>query len=211
MALIHQAQLTPTKLELIDAWVRSQPWWAWDGAGIDLVGAYRFDDPAGAVGIETHLVGVGGERIVQVPLTYRGAPLADAESALVGTMQHSVLGERWVYDACDDPVYVTALATAILTGGREAELQVESDNGYQLREPTARVTGSGRPGTAIPPTGLLLTSSDKTSTTVSTTSLDLVLRRVLDGDEAVGSAQTLRGSWRGNAGPTVLAWVTQAN
>ncbi len=208
MALIHRAQLIPTKLELLDTWVRSQPWWTWDQAEIELVGAYRFDDPAGDVGIETHLVGIGGRHIVQVPLTYRGAPLAGADSALVGTMQHSVLGQRWVYDACLDPVYATALATTILAGGREAELQVVSDNGYQLREPTVRVAGSGRPGTTIPPTDLLGTSGDQTSTTMRTSSLDLVLRRALDGDQAAGSAQTLTGSWPGNDGPAVLAWVT---
>src|SRR5689334_22632669 len=104
MALIHRAQLIPTKLELLDTWVRSQRWWAWDNAEIELVGAYRFDDPVVDVGIETHLVGIGGRHTVQVPLTYRGAPLADADSALLGTMQHSVLGQRWVYDACADPV-----------------------------------------------------------------------------------------------------------
>jgi hypothetical protein len=121
-------------------------------------------------------------------------------------MQHSVLGQRWVYDACIDPVYVTALATAIVTGGREAELQLESENGYQLLEPTARVVGSGRPGTSIPPTDLLTTSSDKTSTTMRTSSLDLVLRRVIDGDAPADNAQTLSGSWRGNDG-AILAWA----
>ncbi len=98
MAMLHQATLTPTKAELIAAWLPGQPWFAGDAGAVRLVGAYRFDDPAGEVGIESHLVEVGG-RTFHVPLTYRGAPLDGAEAFLVGTMEHSVLGRRWVYDA----------------------------------------------------------------------------------------------------------------
>ncbi|MHC6222488.1 maltokinase N-terminal cap-like domain-containing protein [Arthrobacter sp. MMS24-S77] len=86
----------------------------------ELLGAYRFDDPDGEVGLETHLVSHGGN-VYQVPLSYRGSELAGAEDSLLGTMAHSVLGKRWVYDACADPVYVVELATAMLTGQREAK------------------------------------------------------------------------------------------
>ena len=61
-------------------------------------------------------------RIYQVPLSYRGYELAGASEWLIGTMDHSVLGKRWVYDACADPVYVKALATAIITGQQEARV-----------------------------------------------------------------------------------------
>ena len=33
-----------------------------------------------------------------VPMTYRGAPLAGADEALIGTSEHGVLGRRWIYD-----------------------------------------------------------------------------------------------------------------
>ncbi len=62
------------------------------------------------MGVETLLVRVGEGPVLQVPLTYRGAPLPGGESALVGTMEHSVLGPRWVYDGTGDPVYVATLA-----------------------------------------------------------------------------------------------------
>ena len=51
MALIHRATIRPTKLELLTDWVPSQPW---GEPVLDLVGAFRFDDPDGEVGIETH-------------------------------------------------------------------------------------------------------------------------------------------------------------
>ena len=95
MTIIHQAQLRPTKLELLAKWLPLQPWVTEPGSAVvSRVGSYRFDDPAGEVGIEvgieTLIVGVGNA-IFQVPLTYRDRPLAGAVPWLVGTMQHSVL------------------------------------------------------------------------------------------------------------------------
>ncbi len=101
MAIIHKATLSPSKLELIADYLPKQPWFIQDGSP-ELIGAYRFDDPAGEVGLETHVV-TAGERVYQVPLSYRGYALAGAEEWLIGTMDHSVLGKRWVYDACADP------------------------------------------------------------------------------------------------------------
>ncbi len=87
---------------------------------------------------------------MQVPTTYRAGPLAGADGALIGTLEHSVLGTRWVYDGCHDPVYVEALATAIATGGTQADLQVQSPDGEMaIREATTRVQGSGT-DTAVP-------------------------------------------------------------
>src|SRR5207237_9429983 len=87
--------------------------------------------------------------VVHVPLTYRGAPLAQAEEFLVGTTEHSVLGTRWVYDGCGDPVWATALATTVLTGGTQVEELVEVDGQLEPRTPTATVFGSGAPGTPV--------------------------------------------------------------
>lgn len=205
MALLHNARLTPSKLELLGSWLPSQPWWTGPGTPLTAVGAYRFDDPADEVGIETHLVTGSGGPVVQVPLTYRGTPLEGADSALVGTMQHSVLGPRWVYDACADPVYAAALAAAILTGGTEAELLIELDGRLQRREPTTRVTGSGRPGAAAPTVTVVTTTTDDSATTIGTPGLELQVRRVLTGVAPVGDALTLTGSWPGSDGAVILA------
>jgi hypothetical protein len=109
MALLYVATLVPTKVELLRAWLPTRSWAGPDGSGAEPVGAYRFDDPAGQVGIETHLLRAG-ERTLQVPLTYRNEPLDGADEWFVGRVAHSVLGERWVYDGCGDPVYRAALA-----------------------------------------------------------------------------------------------------
>lgn len=144
MALIHQATIRPTKLELLDAWAPTQPWFEGaPGAGLTLIASFRFDDPDGEVGVETLLVRAGDGPVLQVPLTYRGAPLEGADAWLIATLEHSVLGPRWVYDALGDPVYRTALTTTAFTGGREADQWVESNGAAVQRESTATVIGSG--------------------------------------------------------------------
>lgn len=101
MAIIYDATLTPTKGELLTAWLDRQPW---GGSGpVEQIGSYRFDDPDGEVGLEGFILRRDG-RILHVPVTCRGAPLPEAEESLVGTLDHSVLGERWVYDALGDPL-----------------------------------------------------------------------------------------------------------
>lgn len=126
MAEIHSgASITPTKLELLEAWMGSQRWYAAKGRRPRLrrLASWRLDDPAGEVGIETIIVAdeAGDEPVVyQVPLTYRGEPLGSADHALVGTTEHSVLGRRWVYDAPHDPVYAAQLLELVQGRARAA-------------------------------------------------------------------------------------------
>lgn len=120
-AEIHDATLTPTKLELLGAWLPSQSWFAGSADDLERVAAYRFVDPEGEVGIETILIRSGGA-IYQVPLTYRAEALDEASDSLVGTTEHSVLGTRYVYDAVGDPVYLVELLRVIHEGDTEADL-----------------------------------------------------------------------------------------
>jgi hypothetical protein len=144
MALLHRATLVPGKLDLIGGWAPKQPWFEGDAhAAFETVASFRFDDPDGEVGVETLLVRAGDGPVLQIPLTYRNEELPGASEWFIGTMEHSVLGTRWVYDAVGDPVYLTELARAILTGGTEVELWIEIDGVMTKREPTARVIGSG--------------------------------------------------------------------
>ena len=119
MAEIHTtATLSPTKEELVQQWIGGQRWYAAKGRRprVRKVASFRFDDPAGRVGVETILLADDSAAtpvLYQVPLTYRDAPLAGAERALVGTMEHSVLGTRWVYDGVHDPVYAALLLAGI--------------------------------------------------------------------------------------------------
>jgi hypothetical protein len=142
MAIIHRATLTPSKAELVSAWLPSRPWFDAPSADAHPVAAYRFDDPAGEVGIESHLLEVAG-RVVHVPLTYRGAPLDGAEEWLVGTMEHSVLGTRWVYDGPGDPVYRAEVARVVREGDGQVRMWVDSPEGPVEREPSMQVRGSG--------------------------------------------------------------------
>jgi hypothetical protein len=205
VAVIHRARITPTKAELIAAWLPSRAWSGSAGGPLELMGAYRFDDPEGEVGIETHLVRTAEGVVLQVPLTYRGTPLASAERHLAGTMEHTHLGRRWVYDACGDPVYVTALAVAIRTGGGEAEEWVETDGAPVRRVATASVAGSGAPGTATPAFASVEPIDGPATTTVAGLA---VLRRIGQVESPEG-AETLTGTWSGQAEPALLAYLSR--
>ncbi|KUN76423.1 maltokinase N-terminal cap-like domain-containing protein [Streptomyces griseoruber] len=145
MAVIHRTVLEPTKLELLTAWLPSRPWYR-GGAGeprLTKAGGFRLDDPQGEVGIEFMAVtdtSAAPPVTYLLPLTYRGAALDGAEHALVGTMEHGVLGRRWAYDGCHDPVLVAQLA-ALIEGRAQAQDQNVSDT--PDREVVVSRTGEG--------------------------------------------------------------------
>lgn len=217
MAIIHRATLSPSKLELIEKYLPVQPWFTKDGsAPPELLGAYRFDDPDGEVGLETHLVSQGG-KIYQVPLSYRGSELPGAADSLLGTMEHSVLGTRWVYDACADPVYVAALATAIVTGQREAEQFVDVDGVMEPRKSSVEVKGSGTPGSEVPTLSPAAPITEDGITSIDAGELTVQVNRVLDlgtpGPEnsaALRGTGTLKGTWAGQETPVLLAFLSRA-
>ena len=219
MALLHTAEITPSKTELLTSWAPTQPWFVGDaGVSVTNLAAYRFDDPEGQVGIETILITAGDGPVLQVPVTYRDAPLAGAEASLITTMQHTVLGKRWVYDATGDPAYLAAVATAALTGGRQAELTIEIDGQMVVREPTAVVAGSGTPGgTGVTPPAVADISihQEPGATTVTAGSLRIVVARVLGDDDVLASLaphaasnEVLAGTWAEQ--PTLRALVLVA-
>lgn len=145
MAVIHRTTLKPTKLELLTSWLPSRPWYRAGTTAPQLAkaGGFRLDDPQGEVGIEFMVVTDTSSphpTAYLVPLTYRGAPLDGAEQALVGTMEHGVLGRRWAYDGCQDPVMAAQLA-ALIEGRVQAQDQNSSD--VPDREVTASLTGEG--------------------------------------------------------------------
>ncbi|WTX00034.1 1,4-alpha-glucan branching protein [Streptomycetaceae bacterium NBC_01309] len=161
MAVIHHTTLTPGKLDLLTAWLPSRPWYGGgpEAPALAKAGGFRLDDPRGEVGIEFLVVtdassptpvspgtpgtpgtSAPGLAAYLVPLTYRGAPLDGAEHALVGTMEHGVLGRRWAYDGFHDPVLVGQLA-ALIEGRVQAQDQNSTDT--PDREVTRSHTGGG--------------------------------------------------------------------
>ncbi|WP_406735212.1 1,4-alpha-glucan branching protein [Streptomyces sp. NBC_01108] len=141
MAVIHNTTtLTPTKLELLATWLPAQPWYrgkAGQQPELARTGGFRLDDPEGEVGIEFMVAtDTSGDQPVsyQIPFSYRGAPIPGADEALIGTAEHGVLGQRWVYDGTRDPVLVAQLF-ALIVGEAEPQMQSTSNT------PDPSVTG----------------------------------------------------------------------
>lgn len=208
MAILHRATLTPSKHELLQAWLPSQPWLLSTGPveaeSLAVLGAYRFDDPAGQVGVETFLVRAT-DRIVQVPLTYRSAPLEGMAEA--GRFEHSVLGQRWVYPGWVDPVYAQTLSTTIRSGGQQAELLLHTDDSPVRREPDTFVQGSGH-GAATAPDLVVSSMDDGPNVLIDYDGTRTLLLRVLSSEPAATPADRLAGRWPGQADPVVLAYFT---
>ncbi|MFG3292812.1 1,4-alpha-glucan branching protein [Streptomyces sp. NPDC048179] len=172
MALIHRTTLKPTKVELLAGWLPTRPWYRGSAAPeLTKAGGFRLDDPEGEVGIEFMVVTEDSGAYL-VPLTYRGAPLAGAEHALVGTMEHGVLGGRWVYDGCHDPV-LTAGLLALIEGRVQAQAQSVSDT--PDREVVRSYAGQG----PVAGLGAPVDTDESTEFAVPDTGLVLRLRRVL--------------------------------
>ncbi|BAK35689.1 hypothetical protein MLP_26750 [Microlunatus phosphovorus NM-1] len=189
MAIVYpKARLTPSKLELITGWLDAQ---SWGGTGeVTVLGAYRFDDPDGEVGFEGHLVS-RDDVALHVPLTYRGAPLDELNAVLVGQLQHSVLGERFVYDAGTDPVGIGCLVRALR--GEQEQARYELRVGDEIvgeREPNLTIQlAEGR--AAESPIGcVVIPLVDGTQ---------LRIAQVLDADEPAGRARLIA-NWAGGSG-----------
>ncbi|KAF0647474.1 MULTISPECIES: maltokinase N-terminal cap-like domain-containing protein [Streptomyces] len=199
MAVIHRTTVRPTKLELLASWLPSRPWYRGGAGGPELskAGGFRLDDPRGEVGIEFMVVAdASGPAPVTylVPLTYRGAPLDGAGHALVGTMEHGVLGRRWAYDGCHDPVLAAQL-TELIAGRAQAQDQDVSD--MPDREVAAVCAG------AVPPAAELTAHDDREGTRLSaprgtTLRVHRVLRPVPDARPALprGAVGQVTGCWR---------------
>jgi hypothetical protein len=201
MALLHNATITPSKRELMTAWLATQAW----ADGFDPVrtlASYRFDDPEGEVGLEAALLADPDGVLVHVPLSYRGAPLEGADAFLVGTAEHSVLGPRWVYDACGDPVWCAELATAIATGGEGVEQYFEVDGRREVVPPRMTVRGSGLDGLDQRDRRVTGVRDESGTTVTRYGDVELLVVRLVG--TAIEAEGTLTGRWGGD-GSAVLA------
>jgi Maltokinase N-terminal cap domain len=151
MATIHRTTMSPSKLELLAAWLPAQPWYRPTGRAPELAraGGFRLDDPQGEVGIEFMLVTDGpgsGAAAYQVPMTYRAHALPGPEGGLIGTAEHGVLGPRWIYDGPRDPVLAAQLA-ALVRGEAGPQAQSVSD----APDPACRWRCCATPSSRSPP------------------------------------------------------------
>ena len=208
MALYHKATITPSKAEMVEQLLRKPEWdCPVEGEPLEVIGAFRFDDPAGRVGMETHLVRSGGE-VLQVPLTYRDEPNEDAKDSLVGEMEHSALGRRWVYDGLGDPQFLVMLAAVSLTGQGEALGMVVYDGDWFIAPSHVRITGGGWTQERVSVDNFAPTGSDSNTATFANDGFSLTFhRRITPGPQpTIG----LRATWPGLAEPVVLTEVTPA-
>lgn len=207
MSLIYEAELVPTKSDVIAAWLPSQEWFNGDASKLEIITGYRFDDPEGEVGIQGQLVTADDGTLYHVPLTYRGAPLKGAENHLMGTMQHSVLGKRWVYDAIGDPVFQTVLANVIAKGGSQAEEFTAQPDGTTVpRAVQSYVNGSGSTENSTPSLEAAKVSTDDGVSSAKDRKVTLsILRRIDSRTTFTGEVETLQGTWDGQEEPVVLA------
>ena len=135
------AELRPSKLELLSAWLPTQPWFDGDADHLERVAGFRLVDPEGDVGLDCMIIASAGA-VFHVPVTWRGGPLEVGD--LIGTLEHSVLGKRWCYDAPSDPVYLTELARVIAESDTDADVVGDGDTEVRGRTMTVRGTGSSR-------------------------------------------------------------------
>lgn len=204
MALFHLATIIPTKEQLISDWVVTQPWGPPAGTRVTVIGGYRFDDPEGKVGMESFLVSAG-EAIYHVPLTYRETPLEGAEDALISTMEHSVLGTRWVYDGLRDPRYVVMLAAVTMTGQGEALGMAVYDGRWYIAPSPIRITGGGWTLERIPVDQL--TSPDVSAAVVTLANERIELSVYRQPPAGPQPPIGLTATWTDHSNPVVLATV----
>lgn len=205
MAIVHRAALIPSKMELLQQWLPNQEWFAENGApDLRRVGSFRFDDPDGEVGIETILV-ASESSVIQVPLTYRGAPLPDADLFLIGTMEHSFLGTRWIYDATGDPVYVSALATTILTGQPQADQSFEVEGRLKSIPESVHLQTMGTPDASVPTISSIVSDTVDRLTTIHAGELHLSVCRVLNLAGESCEQMVLTATWGEQTVPVKIA------
>ncbi|MBB1514707.1 1,4-alpha-glucan branching protein [Tessaracoccus sp. MC1679] len=170
------ARLTPSKIELLQAWLPTQRWFFGDPATLQRAAGFRLLDPDGEVGLDCMVISAGGEYYF-VPVTWRAAPLDGVQP--IGTLQHSELGLRYCYDAATDPVFVDEASRIIREADHEADLR--DAHGAQLPI-TMTADGTG----ALPGEGERLEV------------MRLLIRAVPTPDNAAGS---LIGRWTDHEGP----------
>jgi maltokinase-like protein len=206
MGIFHRATITPTKDELIAEWAPTRPWGPSATDPLEVIGSYRFDDPEGRVGMESHLV-TAGDTLLQVPLSYRDEPLAGAEDALITEMEHSVLGTRWVYDGLRDPRFVMMLAGVTLTGQGEALGLALYEGRWYIAPSDVRIQGGGWTQARVRVDGFELQSDEPAASVLRNEQFELTLfRRPLAGPHPpIG----LTATWDGHLDPVVLAEVRE--
>ncbi|ACL38858.1 1,4-alpha-glucan branching enzyme [Pseudarthrobacter chlorophenolicus A6] len=113
---MNQPILTPALTTLLKEWLPKQRWFPVNSPDFEMsqAGSLGIEDPSGHAGLAVFLLNIttgpsdGGGRtlVVQVPLSFRSAPAAGMERALVGQAAGTDPSRTWVYDALHDPDFI---------------------------------------------------------------------------------------------------------
>ncbi|WP_407709002.1 1,4-alpha-glucan branching enzyme [Arthrobacter nitrophenolicus] len=113
---MNQPILTPALTALLQEWLPKQRWFPIKSPDFEMsqAGSLGLEDPARHAALSVFLLNVstqgpdGARRtaVVQVPLSFRPAPAAGMERALVGEAAGTDPSRPWVYDAVHDPDFV---------------------------------------------------------------------------------------------------------
>ena len=146
---MNQPILTPALTALLQEWLPRQRWFPVKTPDFEMsqAGSVGLDDPNGHAGLAVFLLTIttrgadGGPRtaVVQVPLSFRPAPAAGRERALVGQAAGTDPSRPWVYDAVHDPDFVGGWLELIRNEGKASSgtaAGFRAQGTYRL--PTAR-------------------------------------------------------------------------
>jgi len=200
----HVATNTPPKSELIAPWLPQQSWGPDAEVDIELLGGFHLDDPEGEVGIQVFIV-KAADSLFQVPLTYRARPLDEADHALLGNMQHSTLGIRYVYDGLADERFVAVLAGVAASGYGQTLGFVHHDDRWHAWPEQVRLHGYGSMAGRVPVDRFAPVASEPDQVTMRNDALELTVFRCLAERPLphIGLAAT----WPGQSSPVSLAEI----
>ncbi|ALC04668.1 hypothetical protein CDES_00940 [Corynebacterium deserti GIMN1.010] len=104
-AIMYDTTVVPSKHDIAQAWT----------GFVDIQGSYRLVDTVdGEVGIEVLISKDRDGRLIQIPFSYRSEEINPEQT--LSTLEHGVLGTRWVINALGDPVAVREFIRTIVTG-----------------------------------------------------------------------------------------------
>ena len=104
-AIMYDTTVVPSKHEIAQEWTDY----------VDIQGSYRLVDTVdGQVGVEVLISKDREGRLTQIPFSYRSEEIAPEHT--LSTLEHGVLGKRWVTNALGDPVAVREFIRTILSG-----------------------------------------------------------------------------------------------
>jgi hypothetical protein len=126
---------------------------------------------------------------------------------LIGEMEHSVLGSRWVYDGVRDPRFVVMLAAVTMTGQGEALGMAVYDGRWYVAPTNVRIHGGGWSLERVPVDGFELQRDDADATVLTNDRFRLTLHRrpVPGARPAIG----LTATWEGQEDGVVISRIEE--